>query len=67
MHSDDSSSSSDDDSQDDEEKILYNYDQQDPMDNLVDAKMLKEYIKGQEGAAPLEYGTHLTAVRYLNA
>lgn len=38
------------------------------MDNLVDSKMIIDYIKGQQGeaASPIVYGTHVDVIKYLN-
>ena len=61
---------SDDDSESDseEERIVYNYDQQERYDNMVDPIMVREYLKKVIGdaTAKIEYGTHVDAVRYLN-
>ena len=38
------------------------------MDNMIDAKTIRDYIKGQVGdaSAKIAYGTHIEAIRYLN-
>ena len=38
------------------------------MDNLVDAKIVRDYIKGTVGdaAAPINYGNNIDVVKYLN-
>ena len=38
------------------------------MDNIVDHKMIKEYLEGKIGnpETKIEYGKHLDVIRYIN-
>jgi hypothetical protein len=51
----------------------FTYDQEEPMDNLIDSKMIKEYLNGKIGVSSatgdltkIEYGNHLDLFTYLN-
>ena len=52
-----------------EEMEGFTYDQEDPMDNIIDYKMIKEYLEGkvasEEGGA-IEYGKNLDVVKYIS-
>lgn len=52
----------------DEENPKYTYDQMDSMDNLVDHKMIKEFLSSglDPQGSPLEFGKHIDVVKYIN-
>ncbi|TNV80787.1 hypothetical protein FGO68_gene12386 [Halteria grandinella] len=70
----DSYGSEDDQEGDEDQENKYSYDQVEPMDNMIDAEMVKEYLNGKVGVAsadsgeaqPIEYGKHIDIFRYLN-
>lgn len=72
--SDEDSYGSEDEEEEREGENRFSYDQAEPMDNLIDSGMVKDYLSGKIGVAsadsgdaqPIEYGKHLDICRYLN-